>query len=538
MSGIASAIMGGINQRMQNERQADQQEFSNDLASQRNQREQETHDVQMGIGREHLEDIQLKKEDLDAKGVQLKLEYMGSNPDGPPAVLTDKDWEVIKKTPSLAKYADDGNRKEYLDSVEMLHQHIPAALKGDKEAYGKVLEHFDPIIRDRLSLNGQRAYKDMRILPAQDGKFVIEAMFQKPKMEIGEGGIPEVVKDKDGKPVYETDEKGQPVYDDKPAPLTKDASSRADDPVNLYSIGEVMPKVLKSATMLKGLDRLMELERAAKGAPDAIKDIDTKRSATKTAAAFRTFGSERITPENAAEKAAKAYETAEDPSRAKDVTTYMEKVTDREEGRDLKRDTADQRIKESEERRADRKEEVKGRESIQREGLALRGELARGRNDDKKEKQATARRDKLINENLGKLASSPDWKDKEYAERRAEAERLADSTMGGKSTAPTESKADKEQKIAPLKEDFAGVKDSTLGVGGTDKDYKIESARKQGWTKEQIKAAAAGTPMADAVKKYDFNKPVKQERSVPAREKAKPKDKKNRPPLETFEKQT
>ena len=47
-----------------------------------------------------------------------------------------------------------------------------------------------------------------------------------------------------------------------------------------------------------------------------------------------------------------------------------------------------------------------------------------------------------------------------------------------------------------------------MGMGGTDKEYSIDSARRQGWSKADIQEAAKGTPLEKTVKKYDFNKPV------------------------------
>jgi hypothetical protein len=128
--------------------------------------------------------------------------------------------------------------------------------------------------------------------------------------------------------------------------------------------------------------------------------------------------------------------------------------------------------------------------------------------------KAELRRDKFVKEAKADLLKDPEWSTVPVDEREAEAERIADARISGKTPGKNPEKVAAKEKIKPLKDHFSGVEESTFGFGGTDKKYAIESALKQGWTKEDIKSAAAGTPMADAVKDYDFTKPVKKKEAA------------------------
>jgi len=155
-------------------------------------------------------------------------------------------------------------------------------------------------------------------------------------------------------------------------------------------------------------------------------------------------------------------------------------------------------------------------------GSDLALEMRRERMDAKKEKDSQARYDKLYKESMVNLRKDPAWKDSSNEEIEVEADRVARSRIDGKPAGPSPERAAKATKIQPLKDDFSAIND---GMFGTDKTYKIESALKKGWSKEEVTQAAKGTPMADAVKSYDFNKTPKtsvaEKREIPSKSKAK-----------------
>jgi hypothetical protein len=471
MSG-ALAIFEGAMKRVRAGQQAEQNAFGNYMKSRKDDREQESHDLDMPIKQEKVDEIQKKKDDERMQAVQLKIEDAASGQDMP-YILTAEDMEMIKKTPA-GKYLDDKTRQEYLDSVKLVHDDIPAAIQGDKEAYGRLMKNVDPLLRDRLSLGGKREYKDINFVPAGGGKLAIQATFQKK--------LPGPVD------AYATNEEGKPVFDDRPAPLTKNASSDPNDPVNLYSIGEIMPKILQTTKMLKGLGRLVELGRAGEGSTTALKAIEGRKLSKATSEAVKAggavLGDEALTSENVAKVAAAVYENAPDTTHAKEAMTLLEKTKPEKSAakpRNLMKVTSG-----TSEVLVDPDAEG-GPKEVYR-GAPQPKKVYRGAPQPKKEtKAAGQRRDKLIKEIKGDLLKDTAWSTKSSAERSTEAEIRADRRIRGeKAPAPTATK----ENVDKLKTWMEGLpKEDTFS--GTDMKATIRGAVETGHSVSDLRAAVS-----------------------------------------------
>lgn len=145
---------------------------------------------------------------------------------------------------------------DFLDASGQLHNDVPAALKGDREATARVLDHMARVDANRFTLQGTRYGRPVALYPApgKPGAFVVEGEFA------------DYARDAEGNVIL--DDNGDPMVDDKTrrrAPLTKGKSSDPNDEVNVYTISDVMPKILEKAKVLEQI-RTQLIAEGDKGA--------------------------------------------------------------------------------------------------------------------------------------------------------------------------------------------------------------------------------------------------------------------------------
>ncbi len=154
-----------------------------------------------------------------------------------------------------------GSTDEQLAAISQLHNDVPLALKGDKEAQARLIKNIGIIDEGRFTLGGTRYGKPTAIYGAPNvpGGFIIQGEFA------------EFQRDKDGNIVR--DEQGNPVIDPatlRNAPLTTGKSSDPNDPVNVYQIKDIMPKILEKGAQLNAV----RAKLAGLGDAGAMKEID------------------------------------------------------------------------------------------------------------------------------------------------------------------------------------------------------------------------------------------------------------------------
>lgn len=168
----------------------------------------------------------------------------------------------------------------YLGAVAQLHNDVPAAISGDKEASQRLLSHINTIDNERFTLGGQRYGKPVALKQVEPGKFIIEGEFA--DFMRSDNGT--VIVGKDGKPMI--DESTRRV-----APLTKGKSADPNDPVNIYTLNEIMPKILEKGKALSEI----RAQLASLGDPTAIKESGEIADAQSAAKAYRVLAED---PEN------------------------------------------------------------------------------------------------------------------------------------------------------------------------------------------------------------------------------------------------
>lgn len=145
-------------------------------------------------------------------------------------------------------------------------------------------------------------------------------------------------------------------------------------------------------------------------------------------------------------------------------------------------------------------------------------EMRQQRLDDAKDKrQREIKEDhaKLVKEKAAIIQRTDDGKTMSDDEIQEEAERLAKAQESGSKPGKSGRKIESER-LKPLKDDFSNISEGFMGLRATDTSYKIESAIKKGWSRDEIKKAAKGTPMEAAVNEYDFSKSTgKKSRELP-----------------------
>lgn len=163
-------------------------------------------------------------------------------------------------TPDELQMVSDSTDAQ-LTAIAHLHNDVPLSLKGDKEAQARLIKNIGVIDEGRFTLGGTRYGKPTAIYGAPNvpGGFVIQGEFA------------EFQRDKNGNIVR--DEQGNPVIDPatlRNAPLTTGKSSDPNDPVNVYQLKDIMPKILEKGKMLNAV----RAKLAGLGDAGAMKEID------------------------------------------------------------------------------------------------------------------------------------------------------------------------------------------------------------------------------------------------------------------------
>lgn len=154
--------------------------------------------------------------------------------------------------------------KEQLTAIAQINSDIPLALKGDEGAKTRLLKNIGTADEARFTLGGTRYGRPTGIYgaPNTPGGFIVTGEFAEYK--------------RDEKGNIVTDEKGNPVID--PAtlrtnkPLTVGKSTDPNDPVNVYQIKDIMPKMLEKGKLLAAV----QAELAGIGDATAIKEVDAE----------------------------------------------------------------------------------------------------------------------------------------------------------------------------------------------------------------------------------------------------------------------
>lgn len=244
--------------RRQDERQIEKDTYDRNRQQQQDAMAAETHNLQTTATKEALRKIEEERLRTNYKALQFKLNAIADGDLGPDAV-DDNEYQLMEKDPALAPYIKDiERRKEVIKATASLHNDIPeaAGMYGPRspEAYGRIVESLNAIYPSRNTVGGPQ-YKrivDVRMRP--DGKFAIEAEFER----VGEDGkIERYI-----------------------APFTKNMSADPNDPVNFYSMDEVLPKIVGNAKILHALDKVLDSRRIALGDDEPVKEaIKNKKEA-------------------------------------------------------------------------------------------------------------------------------------------------------------------------------------------------------------------------------------------------------------------
>lgn len=171
----------------------------------------------------------------------------------------------------------------YLDAVAALHNDIPAAIKGDKEATARLVDHINVLDSERFTKGGTRYGRPIAIYPAKDvpGGFYLEGEFA----EFKKGKNGEILTGKDGRPIIDESTRRR-------APLTEGKSSDPNDPVKVYTLNGVMPKILQKAKALEGIRaKLVEF-----GDQAAAKEIEDTSRATAAATHLKALAKTQTNP--------------------------------------------------------------------------------------------------------------------------------------------------------------------------------------------------------------------------------------------------
>lgn len=176
---------------------------------------------------------------------------------------------------------DDADAK--LTSIAQINQDIPLALQGDKEAQTRLVRNIGVVDEARFTLGGTRYGKPTAIfgVPGVPGGFAIQGEFA----EYQRDKAGNIVRDKDGTPLIDPATL-------RNAPLTTGKSSNPDDPVNIYQIKDIMPKMLEKGKMIAAV----RAKLAGLGDAGAMQEIENenKRNAFSSILASKASEEEKI----------------------------------------------------------------------------------------------------------------------------------------------------------------------------------------------------------------------------------------------------